>query len=773
MAAVNGEPDVVAGTMERRGGSEGQTALVPGERSEQASWELGITSVHVGRFGDHVIIGRDETELLRRALVPATRSPRDPAVGETWRLTGRIREHADYGPQLHADIALPLVTRGRAIIRHLATDKRFPGIGRATAAKLWETFGEAIYDRIRDRDLKALAEVIGPERAVAVVDGFGMLSDEVEIFRWLDRYGVSPRVAGAAARVWGVGAIDRIKADPYAMTLLEPWQVVDERALRLGLASDDERRLCAVVDEALAMRFKAGHMASPAASVASLLPRLLSPWGGDPARAIKIALAAGRIVAPRPDTLQSRACRFMEDEVARLVSERIQRQLPDVDGRLVTAAIAKVEGEIGYSLTPAQREAVFMATSCGVCVISGGAGTGKTTVVRAVLAALEAVRDGLPPDQRNGMEHLQVAIAGRAVRRISEATGRPASTLSRLVHDIEDAGRKVHGGTIIFDESSMLDTPSLYRVLVHLPVEVKLIFIGDPGQLPPIGPGLPFHTMVKADGIPRVTLDVVHRQDDVTGIPAVASLVRLGEAINLRRFDPSIALSPGVFLFPARKDDIAAKTLAAFRAMCGSAPAPGKVATLHDLDVQLLTQVKSGPAGSKELNRAIEAEYMARQPNVGDWGLSVGSKVMWLKNDYSKAPQLDPEGNPIFNPATGEPVCMGFMNGALGVLQKLHPKGACVRFDDGSEDVVIAADLEKLTHGWAVSVHKAQGSAFRRVIIPVVPSRLLDRTMLYTAITRAIETVVLVGDIDHINEAISTPPRSLERTTALDFALDA
>lgn len=766
---MNGEPDTMAGANQRRGGAERQTFLVLGERSEQSSWELTITSVHVSRYGDHVIIGRDETDLLLRALVLAKKSPRDPAVGETWRVTGQIIEHPDYGPQLQADVALPLVTRGRAIIRHLATDKRFVGIGRATSTKLWETFGETIYDRIRDRDLQALAVVVGPERAVAIVDGFGMLSDEVEIFRWLDRYGVSPRVAGAAARVWGIGAIDRIMADPYTMTLLEPWQAVDERALRLGVAPEDDRRLCAAVEEALAIRFKAGHMASPATSVRLLVRRLLSPWGGDPARAIKIALANGRVVAPDSETLQSRACRYMEDEVARLVSERVRRQLPDVDGPLVLAAIARVESEIGYRLTPAQREAVFMATSCGVCVISGGAGTGKTTVIRAVLAALEARRGGLPADQRNRIEHLQVALAGRAVRRISEATGRPASTLSRLVHDIENAGRKVRGGTVIFDESSMLDTPSLYRVLVQIPIEVDLIFIGDPGQLPPIGPGLPFHTMVKTDGIPSVTLDVVHRQDIITGIPAVASSVRHGETINLQRFDPNAALSPGVYLFPARKEDVATKTLAVFRAMCGPVPALGKTAALHDLDVQLLTQMKNGPAGSKELNRSIEIEYMARQPNVEDWGLREGSKVMWLKNDYSKAPQLDPEGNPIIDPASGKPICNGFMNGALGVLQKLHPKGAVVRFDDGAEDIVTAADLEKLTHGWAVTVHKAQGSAFRRVVVPIVPSRLLDRTMLYTAITRAVETVVLVGDIDHVNEVITSVPKTLLRDHCLVF----
>ncbi|WP_301005169.1 AAA family ATPase, partial [Mesorhizobium sp.] len=177
-------------------------------------------------------------------------------------------------------------------------------------------------------------------------------------------------------------------------------------------------------------------------------------------------------VSAPSEVLQSRACRFIEDELARLIAERVRQQLPDCDGNLVVDAIAKVEREIGYPLTDAQREAVYMATSCGVCVISGGAGTGKTTVIRAILAVLEALRDNLPADQRDGVEYLQVALAGRAVRRISEATGRPACTLSRLVHDIEDAGRRVRGGTVIFDESSMLDTPSIYRVLTQLPAEV-------------------------------------------------------------------------------------------------------------------------------------------------------------------------------------------------------------------------------------------------------------------------------------------------------------
>lgn len=764
---MNGDPDAMTVNIGR---SEDSTPLPHPEVLDEGSWEIVVTSVHPSRMNDYVVLGRDEkSDLLLRILIPARKTPRDPAVGEAWRVAGTVIAHPVYGPQIHANVALPIVSQGRAIVRYLASDKRFPGIGRVTAGNLWERFGERLYDHIHNRNLRALADVVGASKAVAIVEGFGMLCEEVELYRWFDRYGLSPRVAGAAVRLWGAGAVDRVKADPYVMTLLERWKGVDERALRLGVGHNDERRLSAAVEEALSMRFRAGHMASPIAIIAHMVRRLLAPWGGDPIRAIDVAIAGGRVISTTADRLQSRACRFMEDEIARLVTARVRRQFADIDGKLILDAIGGVERETGYRLTEAQREAVFMASTCGVCVISGGAGTGKTTVVRAILAALEALRDSRPADQRDRIEHLQVALAGRAVKRISEATGRPASTLSRLVHEIENAGRRVQNGAIIFDESSMLDTPTLYRILTQVSVDANLIFVGDPGQLPPIGPGLPFHTMAATSDIPSVTLDVVHRQKETTGIPVVASSVRHGRAVELRRFDPNTPLSPGVFLWAATNDDVMAKTVAAFRAMCGPAPARGKTASLHNLDVQILTQVKNGPAGSRTLNRVIEAEYMAHQPHIEDWGLSIGSKIAWLKNDYTKAPLQAADGSPLMNPATGKPLCAGFMNGSLGTIQKHHPTGVWMKLDDGSEDAVTAADLEKLTHGWAISIHKAQGSAFRRVIVPIVRTRMLDRTMIYTAITRAIETVVLVGDPAVIHEVIRLAPHSLKRDSELHF----
>jgi exodeoxyribonuclease V alpha subunit len=731
--------------------------------------EVTITSVHSSAHGSMVLIGRDEDGSLQRAIARAHVLPREPAVGETWRLTGTDQDHALFGQQLHTQIALPLVPKGKAIIRYLATEQRFVGVGWATADRLWSAFGEELFHIIRSRDLSRLAAIVGPEKALSIIDGFGSLAEEVDIFQWFDRYGISPRTAGAAARLWGREAIDRIKVDPYSLRLLEPWSEADARALRLGLLPDDERRLVAAVEEALAIRFRLGHMAAEATTVKQLVSRLTAPWKGKPDAALELALRHGRVVSIGDTLVQSRACRFMESEIERLLRERLQRSNRDIDPAVVLRAIKYVEKESGYQLTKRQREAVFMATSSHVSVVTGGAGTGKTTVLKAIQAAFEEHRATLPSPDGCDLQYLQTALAGRAVRRISEATGKEAITIARLIHQIEDAGRRLERGLIIFDEASMLDTPSIYRILSQIPVEMDLLFAGDPAQLPPIGPGLLFQSTVDSDAIPRVDLDVIHRQEDSTGIPGAGALIRGGVTPPFKCFDPKDPLSPGVFLIPADTDEIATKTLATFRAMAGSVPKKGHMRRLHELDIQILTQTKKGPAGSKALSRQIEAEYTYQQMQIADWGLRVGSKILWLKNDYQKSPIRDSGGNVIIDSKSGKPVCAGFMNGSIGMIQRPHDDGAWVLFDDGAEDTISAIDLEKLSYGWAISVHKAQGSAFHRVIIPIVRSKLLDRTLIYTALTRAVETVILIGDLTIIDEIIRQPPRSLSRTTGLDW----
>jgi exodeoxyribonuclease V alpha subunit len=217
----------------------------------------------------------------------------------------------------------------------------------------------------------------------------------------------------------------------------------------MGVAPDDPRRLVSAVEEALAVRFRLGHMAASVETICHLVRRVTAPWEVDPNRAIQAALAANRVVAPRANVLQTRACRFMEEELESSFSERLQRVPMDAHTGAIVKAIADVEKAEGYQLSDRQREAVHMAVSCPLSVITGGAGTGKTTVVKAILAASEARRFGLPLSEHDSFEYPQVALAGRAVRRIVEATGKEATTIARLLHQIEDGGRKIRRGLMI------------------------------------------------------------------------------------------------------------------------------------------------------------------------------------------------------------------------------------------------------------------------------------------------------------------------------------
>ena len=739
-------------------------APVRRDTSGHATAEITATSFHASPVGGGILIGRDERGELLRAVITPQALPRDPKPGETWRVTGEQREHADYGRQLHADVALPLLPSGRTFVRFLATNPRFPGIGWKTANRLWGALGERLYDVVAAGDTATIAGVIGPELAVGVVQGFGLLADEVEVFRWFDRYGVTPRTAAAAASLWGRGAVSRIEADPYSLALLEPWGLVDARALRLGLALDDPRRLLAAVEEAFARRYRAGNTAVTPGELKAQLFQLLGFTGARNAdAAVDRALDCGRALEHPGGLLQSRAAWFMEREVERVVAERCAMPFEGPGAAATDGAIATLEKSVGYMLSARQREAVHMAVSTPFSIMCGGAGTGKTTTVRAILAASETGADGA------GGAHPQVALAGRAAKQIADATGRPAMTVARFLRLLETGKDIPRRGLLIVDESSMLDLPSVYRVLSALPPAVNILFIGDPAQLPPIGPGLPFHRMVGARGVPQVELDVVHRQQSATGIPMVARAIREGRMPELPPFDPSRPGQHGVFLVPAPAGGTATAALRVFEALAGGPPPPGRMDRTHAADVQVLCPVKGGPDGIKEINASVEARWMVHQPPIPGWGLSAGSKVMWLRNDYSKAPVIGADGQPVLDPSTGEPVCRGFMNGSLGTVVRQTERGARVRFDDGAEDEIRATDLEKITRGWAISVHKSQGSAFRKVIVPVARSRLLDRTLIYTAVTRAVDTCVLVGDPALIRAAVQAEPRALSRRCCLDF----
>lgn len=239
---------------------------------------------------------------------------------------------------------------------------------------------------------------------------------------------------------------------------------------------------------------------------------------------------------------------------------------------------------------------------------------------------------------------------------------------------------------------------------------------------------------------------------------------------DLPAFDPATPDRPGVFLWPCADDAVSGRVLEAFEALAGapSSQASRTAATrLHQADVQVLTMTRRGQTGAVDLGDAIERRWMAAQPSIHDWGFRIGSKLLWTRNSYDH-----PTGRLL---ASGEEETVDIMNGALGAILRATASGAEVRFDDGTISAMRRGDLGNVLRGWAITVHKAQGSAFNTVLVPVTRCRLLDRAMVYTAVTRARRTAVLFGDPARIASAVAEPPRAWRRLQALDIdrAMDA
>lgn len=728
----------------------------------QTTAEVSLSSYHPGHRGSGIAVGRDEDGELFRVLISHDVLSRAPAVGETWRFTGNVEKHEIYGDQLVAAIALPLIPRGEMLVRFLALNKAIPGVGWKTAEHIWATFGAETYDILKNRDQIKLADLVGHEIAGRIFSAFGLLAIEVEVFEWLDRYGVAPRTASRAASIWGRSAIDKIKNDPYTLNLLEPWQEVDARALRLGILPHDKRRLMAASEEATAQAWARGHTCLTRCNIVQSIRLLLNPASDQAEHAFNIAVSEGILIAREGNdgVWQSRAAFAMERTVEEKVSARVTAESTETRSEIIAAAIAEVEAETGHALTDQQRKAVKLGTTAMISAISGGAGTGKTTILRAMLRVLE--KRSRPGKGKDPV--WQIAVSGRAAKRMREATGGETMTVHSFLKQLEMGKLKQNRGLLIVDEASMIDLPSAYRVLTEVPCNVAICWVGDAGQLPPIGPGLFFHRLTTSKTVPSAELDRIHRQSTESSIPSAAAAVRSGNWIDIPTFDANAPFAEGVWLAPCGPSETLDATLKIWRALAGPAPAMNEASSLNSLrlaDVQIICPVRNGSAGAKEVSAAIERDWMAHQRSIRNLGVSVGSRLLWIRNDYDRpTKRVDVDGNEV--KAT-------LMNGTLGAVSRGTSEGAIVAWDDGQELEIREPDLKKLERGWAITVHKAQGSAWDRIVVPLTRSRLLDRTLVYTAMTRAKRSVIFVGSRNTLREAIEAPAVIDRRHVALSF----
>lgn len=661
--------------------------------------------------------------------------------GEIWAVSG-YRENFKGQPQLGATRILLKRPAGENIIAAIAFNPKFEGIGEKKARDLWAAFGAGLYDMLDadSPDLEPLHQIITPDAAERLLR-IWKAEYSSDLYRWLDELQIPKMISRRLQEHYGREARARLEEDPYRVLAFgQPWARVDSVARRIGIAEDDPRRLHAAVAEVLYRHFGRGHTAIATDEITTHVTRLLS--GADKTvgdklarRALKHTYTDGAFV--RTGSLWQATGVYLMEAFAAERFHKMTAASKSRQGSLNDSTIQQsVEHfeETEYPLGQDQKAAVHLALKNNLCVITGGAGVGKTSVLRCIYKAAEAASGNI----------LQMALSGRAAKRMEEATGRPARTIAGFLTNTkqEDSDKVTHA---IIDEASMLDIVSAFQILRKLPEHVKLILVGDPYQLPPIGAGLTFHVLADNTGVPTAHLTKVYRQSGESGIPAISNAVRNGEWPDIAEYQ---GRKTGVFCLHAGLDDLANQLVRIYEELGG--------ADEQD-EVQILSAVKADtPYGVVGINKALHARYTEGENLVlvlspagalRDSGFRQGDRIMVTKNQWDRR---------LFNGS------LGYITEAFKSPIALDEGGLAVAraVIDGKEVTLSQDDLNWIVHSYSISVHKAQGSQFKRVIVPICKSKLLDRTLIYTAVTRGIEQVVLLGDLAAAKSAVESPPHA-------------
>lgn len=674
----------------------------------------------VGPHGGAVFSASTDAGKRLRFVADRAVMARAPVTGEVWEIGGTLRTHPKYGRQVYVAAAFLKRPSGRVIVSVLANYPAFPGIGMARARKLYEALGGDLYTALDERDVDRISGVVGSELARVLIDGWEQLTADAKTYEWLDRHGVPYGIARKLADIYGTEVAEKLEDNPYRLLAFLSWAKTDSIGRALGVPDDDERRLVAGAEAVAYRRLADAHTWAARQDMIDGAQELLKCPPDVARQAVDLAVAHHALIEV-DGGLQPLGPYSMETFIAAECAALTQGERSAAQGALspnpsegeVAAILKRAKGRTGgIELTKDQLRAVHMMATKPLSVLAGGAGVGKTTTLKAVHAVARQLMRPV----------WQMASSGKAARRMSDATGETATTIASFLNRVtlEQINLASEPWLLVIDEASMLDLPTLYRILGAMRAGNSLALVGDPGQLPPIGFGLTFHALVEEDAIPRVELTEVHRQAASTGIPQAAKAIRAGTMPELGSFT---GLGVGVSFIESEPED-------AFRVIADVLERLGGIDA-----AQIIGAIKAGPAGVTTLNRSFHSMLASGLPTVD--GFAVGEPVIWTVND----PEIE------------------LLNGTLGRVVEAADL-LQVTWEDGRTLAIAEAQVVNMEHAYAITCHKAQGSQFRRVVVLALQSRLLDRALLYTALTRAEEQVVLIGTRSAIRSSIEARPHS-------------
>lgn len=621
---------------------------------------------------------------------------------------------------------------GKMIVDLIGSSNQFKGIGPVKARKLWGHFGENLYDLLDQGNIESLMQMLSKDTAQRAVDAWRTYVNldglrHCNMILGLD-VSTSLRVTG----LYQQDTIDKLAEDPYRLLAFGlTFKDCDLIAKRQGFFSDSPVRLAAAVEAVLYKILESGSTVATQEALMKPLRHILDVCDDNTINKdelVSLALQngedSGHYVLLADGSYQSSGAFLMEAFVAEQLVKLIRCPVHyPITENSIADIIVNYEQTKDFTLTERQHEAIMKAFQHSFFVINGGAGVGKTTMLDALYHVFESMH----------IVPIQLALAGKAAKRMRESTGYESFTIARFLRVFNFKRYEGSKLVIVIDESSMVDLPSMYRLLKFIPRGTRILMLGDTGQLPPVDFGLVFHELVELDFVSKVTLTEVRRQGQNSNIPRVSDAIRQGIMPELTYHDVQHIPVSG---FTAIKKYTAA--------LYDEAPDRTQIICSTNKMADAINELCAASKNRKRLRIFVEDfdQYI-------DTDFSLGDKVMCCKNLYD----------------------FDVMNGSVGEVTKVYkemmlvtlsngeeisefPSFGQIMWDDGVEREISIEMIEALKLAYAITIHKSQGSQFERVVIPLERAQNLDRTMFYTAITRAQKEVLLIGDINTLSDVL-------------------
>lgn len=677
-------------------------------------------------------------------------------AGDSVELEGEIVYHKNYGEQIAFKSITKVMPKDTETLIEYIAKSDIKGVGEKTAEKMVAFFGDDIFDVIKNKPYELVkVKGINEEKAIAISEYINKEWERWNLTSFLSSYSVPITVANKIYDNLGINAINIIKENPYS--LLEfvtniGFKVVDELGKKLNIDMNNEARLKAGIFYCLNEVMLAGHTCIEKNILIEYACKFLGVGIERIENTVISLVMSDKLVVDireNAEYVYKKSMYVAENNIAKYIGQRSKEKITKKNYDKKIELVSEKENIV---LSDTQKAAIYTCLNNNISVITGGPGTGKTTIIKCIIDILENEKKS----------YILCAPTGRAAKRITETTGKKSKTLHRLleISKISDndmdaiinfAPEILPYNVVIVDEVSMVDTILMNNLVKALKDSTKLILVGDSYQLPSVGPGSVLKDIIDSKVVSVAELTEIYRQSKESKIVVSAHKVKTGENIEFENKDTDMYFVETSSIEETKKEVLGLLS----NGLSGYAD----YNVLED--VQVITPIKKTELGTYSLNRAIQnvlnkEEMYKNEKKAGERVFRQGDKVMQIRNNYDI--QYDVDGVTY----------KGVYNGDIGIVQSVDnaAKELVVKFDDGKKIKYDFDMLDELEHAYAVTVHKSQGSEFKAVIIPlyVCYEKLFNRNLLYTAMTRAKHLLIFVGSKRVLDYMISNTKENIRRT---------